>query len=112
MEKRRYARRHCALPIELRTQSSSFPLKAETSDLSPCGCYISMLSTLPVGTVLDIVLWAGELKLSFQGTVKTADAAVGNGVEFTGISKEQAAQLGAYLDEIHAPLANSDYIFH
>jgi hypothetical protein len=110
-EKRRFVRRHCKLPIELRTGTISYPLVAETSDISPCGCYVMLLSTLPVGAVLEIVLWAGETKLAFQATVRTADVNVGNGIDFTGITTEQQNRLLAYLDEIEAPAASSDFIF-
>jgi hypothetical protein len=104
-------RRHCAFPIQLRTEAISYPLISETSDLSPCGCYVRLLSTLPVGAVVDIVLWAGETKLSFQGTIRTADVNVGNGIDFTLITEEQRKQLLSYLDEIKAPAASSDFIF-
>ena len=111
-EKRRFVRRQCALPVEFQVQSASYPLKAETSDVSPCGCYVRMLSTFPVGSKVEVVLWAGDSKMSFQATVITADANVGNGIEFTGITKEQAERLQAYLDQVRAPDASSDFIFH
>jgi hypothetical protein len=110
-EKRRFVRRHCALPIELGTGGTSYPLTSETSDVSPCGCYVTLLSTLAVGAVLDIILWAGETRLAFQATVRTADVNVGNGIDFTGISAEQQNRLQSYLDEIKAPVADSDFIF-
>lgn len=111
-DKRRYPRRHAALAIELRTQGSAFPIINQTSDLSPGGCYVNLLSTFPAGTKLDIVLWAGETRLSFPGTIITADANVGNGIDFSGMSDEQRTQLQNYLDEIQAPDASSDIIFH
>lgn len=110
-EKRRFVRRQCALPIELYTGDTSFPIKAETSDLSPGGCYVRMLYAFAVGTKLRVVLWVKGAKMAFLSTVKTADGNVGNGIAFTGISEKQIAQLNAYLDEIQAPAANSDYIF-
>jgi hypothetical protein len=70
-EKRRFVRRHCALPIELGTGGTSYPLTSETSDVSPFG----------------------------------------NGIDFTGISAEQQNRLQSYLDEIKAPVADSDFIF-
>jgi hypothetical protein len=111
-EKRRYVRRHCALAIELRKPGASFPLVNETTDVSPAGCYVRLMSTFPTGAQIDVVLWAGETKLSFPATVKTADVAVGNGIDFTGMTDEQRKQLLTYLDEIKAPEATSDIIFH
>jgi PilZ domain len=111
-EQRRYVRRQCALPIELRVAATSFPIKAETSDLSPAGCYIRVLSPFPVGSGLDIVLWVKDTKMSFHGTVITADPNLGNGVAFTGISPEHSSLLQKYLDETQAPATDSDFIFH
>jgi hypothetical protein len=110
-EKRRYVRRHCALPIELRTPAMPFALINETSDLSPGGCYVRLLANFAVGTKVDVVLWAGGTAISFRGTVRTADANVGNGIEFTDITDEQRNRVQSYLDEIKAPLANPDFIF-
>jgi hypothetical protein len=111
-EKRRYPRRSCALPIELRAPGAAFPLVAQTTDLSPGGCYVRLMSTFAVGTRVDLVLWAGETRLAFPGTVITADVAIGNGIDFTGMTEEQRQQLLSYLDEIKAPEASSDIIFH
>ena len=110
-ERRRFVRRHCTLPIELRTIASPFPVINETNDLSLTGCYVRLLSTYQVGTKVDIVLWAGETKISFRGTVRTADANVGNGIEFTGMTDEQRKRLQDYLDAIDAPTSKSDFIF-
>jgi len=110
-EERRAGRRRCALPIELRTVASPFPLISETSDISVCGCYVTLLSTFRVGSQVDITLWTGDKKLTFRGTIKTADANVGNGIEFTGINEEQRTLLQRHLDETAAPAAKSDFIF-
>ena len=111
-EKRRYVRRSCALPIELRTPGAAFPMVAQSSDLSPGGCYIRLLSSFPPGTKVDVVLWAGNTRIAFPATVITADVNVGNGIDFTGMTDEQRKQLQDYLDEIKAPEATRDIIFH
>src|SRR6266545_1578457 len=61
--KRRWLRRHCELPVEIRAQGAAYPIKCETTDVSPYGCYVTLMSTLPKGTVLNIVLWAGDTAL-------------------------------------------------
>lgn len=111
-DKRRYVRRTASLPIELRAPGAAFPLIAESNDISPGGCYVRLMSTFAPGTKVDVVLWAGEARLAFPGTVITADVAVGNGIDFTGMTDEQRQQLKNYLDEIQAPEAKSDIIFH
>lgn len=100
--KRRSQRRHCSLPIELRRDGSSCPLRSTAMYLSPGGCYANLTPTLAVGTVMDLVLWASDTKLAFRGKVRSADR-VGNGIDFTGMTDEQRTRLQRYLDEIKAP---------
>jgi hypothetical protein len=70
--------------------------------LSPGGCYANLATTLTVGTVMDLVLWAGDTKLAFRGTIRSVDR-MGNGIDFTGMTAEQRTRLQRYLDEIKAP---------
>lgn len=106
-EKRRCMRQHCTLPVEIRPQGDAYPIKCETTDVSPYGCYLTLLSALPKGTVLDIVLWAGNTAIRTRGQVTTADMNVGNGIEFTEMSDEMRSELAAYLQKIDAPASDS-----
>jgi PilZ domain len=101
--KRRFQRHHCSFPIELRPYGASYSLSGSATDLSVGGCYVNLASTLAVGIRVNAVLWIGDTKLSFAGTVRTAEASVGNGIEFTGITDEQRTHLQRYLDAIKAP---------
>jgi hypothetical protein len=107
--KRRFMRRHCTVPIELRTHETPFPLFCEATDISFGGCYVRLINSLRLDVDVDIVLCLDGVKLSFRGTVRTADTSVGNGIEFTGINEEQRSLLIAYLDVISAT-AKSDFI--
>lgn len=109
-ERRRYVRRHCSLPLEIRLPGSAFPIKSETTDVSPYGCYITMLYAVPRGAVVDIVLWLGETPLQARGKVTTSDANVGNGIDFFDMSEEMRTQLAAYLEKIDAPESGSGFI--
>ena len=110
-EKRRYVRRHCSLPLEIRMPGSAFPIKGETTDVSPHGCYVTLLSTLSTGAVTDIVLWMGETPLRMRGKVITSDANVGNGIEFLDMTEDMQTQVAAYLEKIDAPETGSGFIF-
>ena len=110
-EKRRHVRRRCGLPIEIRTTGSAFPIKSETTDVNSYGCYVTLLSALPVGAVMDIVLWVGETPLRMRGKVTTSDANVGNGIEFLNVTEEMRGQVAAYLEKIDAPETGPGFIF-
>lgn len=109
-EKRRSVRRQCALPIELRADGVAFPVKCETVDVSPFGCYVSLMSTIPKDTIVDIVLWAGATAFRMKGKVSTADANVGNGIAFTEMPDEMRAALAAYLEKVDAHPSDSGLI--
>jgi hypothetical protein len=100
--KRRFRRRFCSLPIELRSLWASYGVRGTTSDISGVGCYVRLDSVFQVGTIVDVALWMGETKLAFQGRVRSADG-VGNGIEFTKITDEQRTCLCCYLDELKGP---------
>jgi hypothetical protein len=109
-ERRRCVRQPCRLPVELRPQGQAYPTQCETTDASPYGCYVTLMSTLPKDTVLDIVLWAGSTAFRMRGKVTTADVNVGNGIEFIEMSDEMRSELAAHLKKIDAPASDSGLI--
>jgi PilZ domain len=108
--KRRSPRRQCTLPIEIRTEGSAYPIQCETMDVSPYGCYVALMSTLAKDTPVDLVLWMGNVALRTKGRVKTADANVGNGIEFIEMPDATRAELRAYLEKSDAPPSDSSLI--
>lgn len=108
--RRRFVRRNCVIPVKLCVYGIHFPLFGEATDVSPGGCYFKSSCPLAVGVTMDVILWLGAGSLSFKGKVRTADAGLGNGIEFTGINEEQRSRLVAHLDAI-APFAASGITF-
>ncbi len=99
-ERRRYPRVKTAVQVELRTEDSAAPLRVETSDISPTGCYVEMSMTLAVGSRLSIVLWLGGEKVTAKGVVRTQHPQFGNGIEFVGMSTGDRDKLVRHLDSI------------
>jgi len=108
---RRAIRRQCKLPFEIRTKTSSFPIKGETSDVSPYGCYIQLLYTLPKDTAVEMVLWLESTALRTTAKVVTSDPSIGNGIEFVDMPEDTRAQIKAYLETLEAPESESGPIF-
>ena len=92
-ERRKYPRTKAAIPIEFKPEGASVASHAETADLSLVGCYIEMSFTLPVGTMLDLVLWVEDERLAAKGIVVTHHPQFGNGIEFLNMSQENQAKL-------------------
>ncbi len=101
-ERRRFPRRAVAVPVEVRQASQSYPLKCETTDLSVGGCYIKTMFTLPVGAEVSLRLRLADSELQVKGMVTTADAGLGNGIEFAHMAPEQREQLARYLQNVFA----------
>ena len=109
-KKRRFHRCPHSLPIELRRDGSTYPFRSTATGLNAGGCYVTLTSSLAVGSQVDVVLWAGQTKLACRGMVRSADR-VGNGIDFTGMTDEQRTCLQHYLDEIERSIIGRTVIF-
>ena len=90
-DRRKHRRVRTKIPCELTVRGQKSSLRIETSDLSPGGCYVEMMFTLPVGTLVEIRLWIDGIKIDCSAVVATCDPQVGNGIRFVIItSKDQA----------------------
>jgi c-di-GMP-binding flagellar brake protein YcgR len=97
--RRDHSRIKASVPVELRPEGSTFPIRAATSDLSLDGCYIEMMFTLPVGTKLEVRLQVNGTLL-LLATVVTHDPHVGNGIKFTKMLAEDRAELQSYIEAL------------
>jgi len=99
-ERRRWARVRCALPAEMRTPGSSFPLQVETTDVSLGGCYVATMFPLPKGTAIDFRCWVSGTPIACKAAIRTTDPGVGNGIEFLDLDELSRATLAVYLDSV------------
>lgn len=73
---------------DVAVQGSSARIFGTVTDISLGGCYIEMLSPLPVGTDVAMTLTPGDETLHVVGKVRSSQNGMGMGVSFTGISSE------------------------
>ena len=93
---RRLERRfEASLPVEVKA-TAGVPIRAEISDISLGGCYVSTLFPVAVGSVVNIVFWVGDEKVSVKGKVRTCVLGVGCGIEFTDVSAEAKKLLNEF----------------
>src|SRR5689334_803566 len=97
-ERRRSPRVQVGIAIEFKAEGAAVASHAETADVNLEGCYIEMAFTLPVGTMLDLVLWVAEHRLPAKGTVVTHHPQFGNGIEFREMTPEDKGTLARYLE--------------
>jgi hypothetical protein len=88
-EERRAAPRFaCHGSISFRSEQEGFnTVAAAVTDLSRSGCYVELLSTLPVGTMLSFTLHLDEFTLSGAARVATSHPGVGMGLMFCDLGE-------------------------
>jgi len=99
-ERREFPRHTCRAPGEVSIRGDSTQVPGTVTDISLGGCYIEMLSPLPVGADVDLTLRPGDATLHIVGKVRSSQNGMGMGVSFTGISAEDFEALRRF-----APLA-------
>ena len=98
-ERRRFPRYKIAVAVHVRTNNEHIPTFFSTTDLSECGCYIETMLPLPKGTELNLAMWLGSEPVLTAGVVRTYDAGVGMGIEFTGLAEAKRHLLSSYIRE-------------
>jgi hypothetical protein len=101
-ERRKYPRRACRLDAQISTPDSTSPLRGTITDISMNGCYVEMLSPLPVDALIGLAFALEGAILHANGKVRTSQVSFGMGVAFTGMSPEDYEQLRKF-----APPANA-----
>lgn len=99
-ERRRFPRRTGSLPVELRIATQSYPMECETTDISLCGCYVKNMFTLPIGTAVHLRIRLNDVEFQVNGSVKTADPGLGNGIDFAEMNSRQREELAHYLEKL------------
>ena len=84
-ERRQFVRHPCRMAAQIVLQNGSLRMTATVTDLSLGGCYVEMLSPLPVDTFVDIALSPGDVTLQLSGRVRSSQNNFGMGVSFTGM---------------------------
>ncbi len=64
------------------------------------GCYVKLLFPLPIGTAVDIRIGMEGGGVQAKGIVRTADPALGNGIEFTEMASPCRLLLEHYLEAL------------
>ena len=83
--------------VELRTETR---LTARTSELSRYGCYLDMLTPLPLGIAVSIKITYGEKIFEATGRVIYAQPNMGMGVVFDQISPECVLLLEGWMNQL------------
>jgi hypothetical protein len=102
--RRAQQRFHCTGGVEMRRNESAPPVFGNLSDLSLTGCYVETVSTLPVGSEILFMLRIRESVVRGRAQVKTSHHAVGLGLVFTQLSRDDQSKLEYILSVLSGSL--------
>ena len=99
--KRKFARHKVSFPIDigLRDRGRTH-LSTTSTDIGGRGCYVETRAPLPRGTKVDISFTLGSQEVRTQGVVRTSDANVGMGIEFSNLENLVQNQLQQYVESM------------
>jgi len=103
-KQRQYARFKAAVPIELRPDGVTTPLRGQTADIGLGGCYVEMIFTQEVATGVDIALWIEDTKIFVKAQVVSKHPSFGNGFKFVHLTKDGASKLNNYLESLQGAM--------
>jgi PilZ domain len=84
-ERRQFVRHACRMAAQIVLQNGALRMTATVTDISLGGCYMEMLSPLPVDTFVDISISPGDTTLLLSARVRSSQVNFGMGVSFTGM---------------------------
>jgi hypothetical protein len=104
-EQRRYPRFKCEGSLELKTEGSALHTWATFTDVSASGCYVEIMTTFPVGTVMDLRLGMHGFLVETRAVVRATYPFLGMGIEFTEVSPKDLEQLRLMLESLAGTFA-------
>lgn len=84
---------------ELSHAETESPLNCQVSELSLNGCYVDMLNTLPVNSMVNIKILAGSECFAATAKIIYALENLGMGLAFQDVSIQSGVLLRRWLDE-------------
>jgi hypothetical protein len=92
-ERRKFARHTCRIETQVVTEDGSTGVPGTITDVSLGGCYVEMLSPLPLDSTIHLSLNPGTSTLHMTGKVRSSQEGLGMGVSFTGMGPEDFEKL-------------------
>jgi c-di-GMP-binding flagellar brake protein YcgR len=95
-DRRKHERFTIRVPIEFYAEGSK-TLRCATADLSIGGCYLEMLFTFPIGTMLEVTLQVGRT-VRAKAIVVSRDFRIGNGIQFRDMETADQDAVKEYVE--------------
>jgi hypothetical protein len=108
MEDRRQHKRHAfSATAEIVDMVTGARLSTRMADLNRGGCYLDMLSPLPIGSNLRVRICSDGAELTCTAVVRDSQPGMGMGVAFTDLDDASKAVIESWIERVGSPaLAN------
>lgn len=101
-EQRSVPRYNFIAHVDVIEPASDTRISARVSEISRKGCYIDVLVTLPIGTIIQLKIVRDQGSFNTRGKIIYVQEGMGMGVAFVDVEEEQLKVLDAWLSEIAA----------
>ena len=101
-EQRRIPRYNFVATTEMTDEATATCLAGRISEISRKGCYVDILNTLPVGTVLKVQVFRDAGTFTTKGEIIYVHAQIGMGIAFIDPPSDQLKTLDSWLSELSA----------
>jgi len=92
-ERRQYPRHPCRIEASVTIEGTTMSVGAKVTDISMSGCYMEMLSPLPVDTLVEVTLNPGDTTLRVHGRVRISQMGMGMAVSFSSVAPDDFEKL-------------------
>ena len=92
-ERRQFPRVSCRIEARVASAGTTLFLPATVTDICLGGCYLEMLSPLPLDSEVELLLGSGDEAIRSRGRVRSALPGMGMGVSFTGMGPDDLRRL-------------------
>jgi hypothetical protein len=99
-EQRSVPRYNFIAHVDVIEPASDTRISARVSEISRKGCYIDVLVTLPIGTIIQVKIVRDQGSFNTRGKIIYVQEGMGMGVAFVDVAEDQLKLLDSWLLEI------------
>jgi PilZ domain len=104
MEDRRQHKRHAfSATTEVVDLVSGARLSTRAADLNKGGCYLDMMSPLPIGSKVRVCIRSDGAELTCTAVVRDSQPGMGMGVAFADLDEAQKALIESWIKRLDSP---------
>ncbi|HXP80845.1 MAG TPA: PilZ domain-containing protein [Verrucomicrobiae bacterium] len=103
VERRQHERHAFSAMAEVVDMATGARLSTRAADLNKGGCYLDMLSPLPIGSKVRIRISSDGGDLACTAVVRDSQPGMGMGVAFTDLNDAQKALIDSWIERLGSP---------